>query len=105
VARTIISEIPFLRSAIAVPYSHHERWDGGGYPQGLKAEAIPRIARIFTVADQWDALISNRPYREAMRIEDVTEYMRENAGRIYDPSAIDALMESLAEDAESWAGH
>lgn len=100
VARDIIADIPFLKAAVCVPYSHHERWDGAGYPQGLKAGEIPRIARIFTVADQFDALSSDRPYRKAWPADEVRTYVQENSGIIYDPQVVDALIRLLDERAE-----
>jgi HD-GYP domain-containing protein (c-di-GMP phosphodiesterase class II) len=87
-AKQMLSQVSFLRPSIDVAYSHHERWDGLGYPQGLKGEAIPLSARIFTVVDQWDALTSARPYRKAWAREDTLAYFRENAGKIYDPQIV-----------------
>lgn len=92
-ARDLIAGIPFLQPSIAIPYSHHERWDGSGYPQGLKGEEIPLSARIFTVVDQWDALRSDRPYRKAWATETVVAYLRENRGKIFDPSVVDAFLD------------
>jgi putative nucleotidyltransferase with HDIG domain len=87
-AKQMLSQVSFLRPSIDVAYSHHERWDGLGYPEGLKGEAIPLTARIFTVVDQWDALTSARPYRKAWAREDTLAYFRENAGKIYDPQIV-----------------
>ena len=72
--------------------SHHERWDGLGYPEGLKGEAIPFSARIFAVVDQWDALTSDRPYRKAWTRENVIAYIQENAGKIYDPEIVNVFL-------------
>jgi putative nucleotidyltransferase with HDIG domain len=88
----MVSEIDFLRPALSIPYSHHEHWDGSGYPDGLKGEQIPLAARIFTVVDHWDALGSDRPYRKAWPREDVVAYLRENAGRIYDPQIVEVFL-------------
>ena len=64
-ARDLLSRIPFLKLALDIPYLHHEKWDGTGYPLGLKGDQIPLAARIFAIVDVWDALISSRPYRPA----------------------------------------
>ncbi len=91
-SREFIAEIPFLQPAIPVAYSHHERWDGSGYPEGLRGEQIPLLARIFTVIDNWDALNSDRPYRKAWPREEVIGYLRENAGSIFDPRVVEAFL-------------
>ena len=87
-AQRFLSEIDYLRPALEIPYSHHEKWDGTGYPQGLKAEQIPLAARIFAVVDVWDALSSDRPYREAWPQEKVIEYIQEQAGKQFDPQVV-----------------
>jgi HD-GYP domain-containing protein (c-di-GMP phosphodiesterase class II) len=61
----LLAPIPYLRPALDIPYCHHEHWDGSGYPRGLKGEQIPLAARIFSIVDIWDALLSDRPYRDA----------------------------------------
>lgn len=94
-SREFIAEIPFLQPSIPVAYSHHERWDGSGYPEGLRAKQIPLAARIFTVVDNWDALNSDRPYRKAWPREKVIEYLRQNAGSIFDPDVVDAFLGML----------
>ena len=91
-AKQMLSQIVFLQPSIDVAYSHHERWDGLGYPDGLKGEEIPLLARIFTVVDQWDALTSDRPYRKAWRREKVIAYLQENSGKIYDPKIVDVFL-------------
>lgn len=91
-AKQMLSQVSFLQQSIDVAYSHHERWDGLGYPQGLKGEAIPLSARIFAVVDQWDALTSTRPYRNAWTREDTLAYFRENAGKIYDPQIVSVFL-------------
>jgi len=88
----MLSGIGFLEPALVVPASHHEQWDGGGYPVGLKGEAIPFLARIFSVVDTWDALNSARPYREAWPRERSIQYLRENAGRKFDPHIVDIFL-------------
>jgi putative nucleotidyltransferase with HDIG domain len=91
-AKQMLSRISFLQSSVEVAYSHHERWDGQGYPEGLKGEEIPLSARLFAVVDQWDALTSDRPYRKAWTREYVVAYLRENAGKIYDPQVVDVFL-------------
>jgi len=91
-AISMVGDIPYLQSALAIPAAHHENWDGSGYPRGLKEEQIPLAARIFTVVDHWDALNADRPYRKAWPREDVIAHLRENAGRIYDPQIVDAFL-------------
>jgi putative nucleotidyltransferase with HDIG domain len=91
-AKQMLSQVSFLQPSIEVAYSHHERWDGLGYPQGLKGEDIPLAARIFTVADQWDALTSDRPYRKAWGKEDAIAYFQDNAGKIYDPQIVNVFL-------------
>jgi putative nucleotidyltransferase with HDIG domain len=91
-AKQMLSRVTFLQPSVEVAYSHHERWDGLGYPEGLKGEEIPLSARIFAVVDQWDALTSDRPYRKAWTKEKVLAYFQENAGKIYDPKIVDVFL-------------
>ena len=91
-ALELIAKIPFLQPSSAIPYSHHEHWDGSGYPQGLKGDDIPLAARIFTVVDYWDALRSNRPYRKAWTTKSTIDYLRENRGKIFDPRIVDTFL-------------
>jgi response regulator RpfG family c-di-GMP phosphodiesterase/putative methionine-R-sulfoxide reductase with GAF domain len=84
-AYQFLSPILYLHRALEIPYSHHESWDGSGYPQGLKGEQIPLAARIFSVVDVWDALCSDRPYRTGWPEEKVLEYIQERAGTQFDP--------------------
>ncbi len=100
-ARSMIEPIAFLRPALEIPYCHHERWDGKGYPRGLKGEEIPRAARIFTVVDVWDDLVSDRPYRTCWEGGRVRQYLQENAGTIFDPEVVRCFLELWsAEDSE-----
>lgn len=92
-AYQLLSPIPFLQPALDIPYSHHERWDGSGYPLGLKGEEIPLAARIFAVIDVYDALISDRPYRPAWSSEQAKEYLHHNAGTLFDPKIVNAFLE------------
>lgn len=80
-----LAPISFLRKALEIPYSHHERWDGGGYPLGLRGEEIPLPARLFALVDVWDALTSDRPYRPAWAPEAACEMIRAGAGSHFDP--------------------
>ena len=84
----LLSPITYLKKAIDIPYSHHEKWDGSGYPQGLKGEEIPLSARIFAIADVWDALGSDRPYNSAWPREKIIAHFVEQSGKHFDPSII-----------------
>lgn len=86
-AHDLLASIAYLRPALDIPYCHHERWDGTGYPRGLKGEEIPPAARIFAVADAWDALRSGRPYRPAWTREEALGYIRERSGTSFDPKS------------------
>ncbi len=88
-----LSPIRFLQPALEIPYAHHERWNGKGYPRGLKGEEIPLAARIFAVTDVWDALTSNRPYRQALPPERAKEYLRRQSGVLFDPHVVEAFMD------------
>lgn len=88
----LLSRIPFLSKAIEIPYSHHEKWDGTGYPRKLKGRQIPLSARIFAVADVWDALSNNRPYNDAWPREQIVEYFKEQSGRHFDPEIIELFL-------------
>jgi len=91
-AYDLLSPIPYLRPALDIPYSHHERWDGTGYPAGLMGEQIPLAARIFAIVDVWDSMLSTRPYREALPEDEVLSYINNNAGKQFDPTAVQAFM-------------
>lgn len=95
-SREFLAETPFLHGAIPIAYSHHERWDGTGYPDGLKGEQIPLLARIFAVVDNWDALTSDRPYREAWSEDKTITYLRENAGKMFDPHIVEIFVSTLS---------
>ncbi|MCL4258545.1 MAG: HD-GYP domain-containing protein [Anaerolineales bacterium] len=90
-ARGFIEQIGFLKPALSIPYSHHERWDGTGYPLGIKGEQIPLEARIFAVIDVWDALTSDRPYRKAMEPGEAMAYIVEQSGKHFDPRVVAAF--------------
>jgi PAS domain S-box-containing protein len=93
-AYELLSPIAFLRPALDIPYCHHEKWDGTGYPRGLKREQIPAAARIFSVVDVWDALRSDRPYRGAWSEDRVHEYIRDQAGKHFDPQVCKTFLEN-----------
>lgn len=88
----MLSSIQYLRPAIDIPYSHHEHWDGSGYPQGLAGENIPLAARIFTIVDIWDSLITDRPYRLAWPPGKVIDHLKELSGTHLDPSLLEAFL-------------
>jgi HD-GYP domain-containing protein (c-di-GMP phosphodiesterase class II) len=87
-----LSPIEFLRPALDIPYCHHEKWDGTGYPRGLSGEAIPLAARIFSVVDVWDALTNDRVYRKAWTARQTAEYLFEKAGSHFDPLVVRAFL-------------
>ena len=97
-AYNLLAPISFLRGVLDIPYCHHEHWDGGGYPRGLKAEQIPLAARIFSVVDNWDALLSDRPYRKAWPREKVKAYLREGAGTLLDPRIVEIFLSMIEND-------
>jgi PAS domain S-box-containing protein len=94
-AYDMLHSVPNLRKLVDIPYSHHERWDGGGYPRGLKGEEIPLAARLFTVVDVWDAIRSDRPYRPAWPEKKAIEYMREEIGKKFDPRLVQLFLDNL----------
>jgi response regulator RpfG family c-di-GMP phosphodiesterase len=91
-AYDLLSPIEYLYPALDIPYCHHEKWDGSGYPRGLNGELIPFAARLFAVMDVWDALISPRPYRAAWTQKDARDYILAEAGRHFDPAVVKAFM-------------
>jgi putative nucleotidyltransferase with HDIG domain len=97
IAYELLAPILYLRPALDIPYSHHEKWDGSGYPLGLKGEEIPLVARIFALVDVWDALTSDRPYRNAWPKEKAVDYIREQAGLHFDPRIVDIFLSMLNE--------
>lgn len=91
-AQEMLIDIAYLKDALEIPYSHHERWDGSGYPLGSKREEIPLSARIFAVADVFDALTSDRPYRKAWTKEKTLAYIKEESGKLFDPAVVDVFL-------------
>lgn len=92
-AKELLAPIEYLQPAVDIPYSHHEKWDGSGYPQGLEAKQIPMAARIFAVVDVWDALRSDRPYRDAWEPQRVLELLEEDKGSHFQPEIVDAFFD------------
>ena len=93
-AYNLLKDIEYLRPALDIPYCHHEHWDGTGYPRGLKGEEIPLVARIFTIVDVWDALLSNRPYRPPWEKAEVLKYIQEHSGSLFDPEIVQLFLEN-----------
>jgi PAS domain S-box-containing protein len=100
-AHDMLYQIEYLRPALDIPYCHHEKWDGTGYPRGLKGEYIPLAARIFSVVDMWDALSHDRPYRRAWPETKVFEYIREQNGKHLDPKVVDIFINMMEQPAAS----
>jgi len=94
-ALEMLSPIEYLRPAQDIPYCHHERWDGTGYPRGLKRETIPLAARIFAVVDVYDALTTDRPYRKAWDSEDALRHIRQEGGRHFDPQVVEMFFREV----------
>ena len=92
VAYDMLSSISFLEKALVIPAYHHECWDGGGYPFGLRGDDIPLPARVFAVVDAWDALLSDRPYRKAWTKEGALQYIKDQAGRRFDPEIVERFL-------------
>jgi HD-GYP domain-containing protein (c-di-GMP phosphodiesterase class II) len=90
-AYEMLRTIDYLGPALEIPYCHHEKWDGTGYPRGLKAKEIPISARIFAVVDVWDALTSDRPYRFAWPKNKASEYIQMESGKHFDPMMVKAF--------------
>jgi putative two-component system response regulator len=94
-AYDMLRSVEYLRPALEIPLNHHEKWDGTGYPRGLKGEAIPLSARLFAVVDVWDALTSDRPYRPAWSEEQARDYIREQSGKHFDPQVVNLFFKVI----------
>jgi PAS domain S-box-containing protein/putative nucleotidyltransferase with HDIG domain len=94
----MLHPIAYLRPALDIPYCHHEKWDGTGYPRGLEKHHIPLAARVFAVIDVWDALRSDRPYCSAWPEEKAREYLREQSGIHFDPEVVEAFLKIVDEE-------
>ena len=97
-AHDMLADIQYLRPALDVPFCHHEKWDGTGYPRRLKGEEIPLVARIFAVVDVWDALTSDRPYRKAWSKEDAAQYIKDQSGKHFDPHVVNVFLNMIAQN-------
>jgi HD-GYP domain-containing protein (c-di-GMP phosphodiesterase class II) len=100
----LLKSIPFLEEALEIPYCHHEKWDGTGYPRGLIGDEIPLAARIFSIVDVWDALGGERCYREAWSKEKAIDYIREQSGKYFDPNIVEAFFKLIAFDNDLKSG-
>lgn len=94
-AYELLSPITYLHLALDIPYCHHEKWDGSGYPRGLRGEQIPLSARLFSIVDVWDAIRSDRPYRQAWSEEKVIEHIQSLSNTHFDPSAVEIFMQTI----------
>lgn len=98
----LLAPIDYLREALDIPYCHHEKWDGTGYPRGLKGESIPLPARVFAIVDVWDALCSDRPYRPAWSAERALQHIRNEAGKHFDPRVVDGFLNVIDSSGEDF---
>jgi len=94
-AYDMLYPIEYLRPALDIPFCHHEKWDGSGYPRGLKGEQIPLSARLFAIVDVWDALTSDRPYRQAWTREETLTYLKEQTGKHFEPKIVELFIEVM----------
>lgn len=95
-AYQMLSQVDFVRPALEIPYCHHEKWDGTGYPRGLRGEEIPLSARLFAIVDVWDALRSDRPYRRAWPLEKTCDHIAALAGTHFDPQVVEVFLRQVA---------
>ena len=95
VAYELLSPVSYFRPALDIPYCHHEKWDGTGYPRGLKGSQIPFTARLFAVIDTWDALLSNRPYRLAWSVDQTRDYMIAQSGKSFEPELVGTFLGAI----------
>lgn len=94
-AYNMLKQIQYLRVALEIPYCHHEKWDGTGYPRRLKGEEIPLSARMFSVVDVYDALASDRPYRKALPLQEVLQYIKDQSGSHFDPDVVKTFIQII----------
>jgi len=94
-AYEMLAPIDYLRPALDIPYCHHEKWDGSGYPRGLKGKQIPLAARIFAVVDVYDSLTSDKPYRKAWSEEDTLALIKKESGSHFDPEVVKVFLEYI----------
>jgi len=98
IAVEVLSPVSYLEPALEIPHWHHEKWDGTGYPDGFQHEDIPFAARLFALADVYDALISNRPYRTAWSKQDTLQYIENEAGKHFDPKIVPEFLDLVSEN-------
>jgi PAS domain S-box-containing protein len=94
-ALEMLAPIPSMDKALEIPYSHHEKWNGSGYPRGLKGDRIPLAARLFAVVDVWDAMTSDKPFRPALTREEALAYIREQSGQHFDPAVVEGFLKMM----------
>lgn len=102
VGQEVLAKIKFLAPSLDIPVGHHEKWDGAGYPRGLRGEDIPLAARIFAVVDVWDALIQPRVYKEAWPEDKVLRHIQEQAGTQFDPEVVRVFLANYAQLTSPW---
>jgi putative nucleotidyltransferase with HDIG domain len=96
-AYDMLKQIAYLRDALDIPYCHHEKWDGTGYPRGLSGMQIPLEARLFTIVDVWDAITTDRPYRKSWPKEKALNYIREESGKYFDPQLVEIFLREVGD--------
>lgn len=94
-AYNMLEPIAYLRDALNIPYCHHEKWDGSGYPRGLVGTQIPLEARLFAIVDVWDAITADRPYRKGWSRNKALSYIREQSGKYFDPKLVELFLEEM----------
>ena len=94
-AYDMLQPIPYLRDSLDIPYCHHEKWDGTGYPRGLKGEEIPLAARIFSIVDVYDALMTERPFRKGWSKEETLEFIEEQSSKYFDPQIVEVFVKLM----------
>jgi putative nucleotidyltransferase with HDIG domain len=99
-AYDLLEPIAYLRDALNIPYCHHEKWDGTGYPRGLAGTQIPLEARLFTIVDIWDAITTDRPYRKSWPKNKALQYIREQSGKYFDPKMVELFLQEIGEEAD-----
>ena len=104
IAVEILTPIRYLSPALDIPHWHHERWDGNGYPDKLEGEQIPLSTRVFTVADVYHALVSDRPYRNAWSKQKAIEYIKEQTGKSFDPGVVPEFLKLVQKNEPSLVG-
>jgi putative nucleotidyltransferase with HDIG domain len=96
-AYDMLEPIAYLREALNIPYYHHEKWDGTGYPRGLAGTHIPWEARLFAIVDVWDAITTDRPYRKGWPRDKALKYIREQSGKYFDPQLVEIFLQEMGE--------